>query len=169
MPEESRSLSRKEEATEEKREKKREKEEQCIDDGEMTLEELKTAQLDSQARKASAQKLLAANTELEQVVTSVVNMESNSLIAAEQELMEAKHLLSGHKLRRARRSVLRAEANLAELEEEVLKPGEGQWLLFTDSYEEKDIASLKVENIRLDRNATSAAEHGNDFNCCRRG
>ena len=82
----------------------------------MTLEELRAAQLDSQARKASAQKLLVANTELEQVVTSVVNMESNSLIAAEQELMEAKHLLSGHKLRRARRSVLRAEANLAELE-----------------------------------------------------
>lgn len=161
VPEESEDLSRKEKRQRQKEEKKRQKEEQFEEDGEMSLEELRAAQLDSQARKASAQKLLAANTELEQVVTSVVNMESNSLIAAEQELMEAKHLLSGHKLRRARRSVLRAEANLAELEEEVLKLRRTMATLHR-LIMEKDIAGYEVENIltRL-RNATSAAEHGN--------
>ena len=126
-----------------------------------SLEDLREAQLSSQARRASAERLLAANSGLERAVVDVVEMESNSLIAAEQELMEAKHLLSSHKLRKARRSVERAEKNLSDLEEEVLKLRRTMATLHR-LVMEKDIAEYEIENIltRL-RNATSSAEHGN--------
>ncbi len=126
-----------------------------------SLDDLREAQLSSQARRASAERLLAANSGLERAVVDVVEMESNSLIAAEQELMEAKHLLSSHKLRKARKSVERAEKNLSDLEEEVLKLRRTMATLHRLILE-KDIAEYEIENIltRL-RNATSSAEHGN--------
>ena len=126
-----------------------------------SLEDLREARLSSQARRASAERLLAANSGLERAVVDVVEMESNSLIAAEQELMEAKHLLSSHKLRKARKSVERAEKNLSDLEEEVLKLRRTMATLHR-LVMEKEIAEYEIENIltRL-RNATSSAEHGN--------
>ncbi|MDP6866375.1 MAG: hypothetical protein QGG62_05510, partial [Candidatus Poseidoniaceae archaeon] len=108
----------------------------------------------------SAQRLIQASRELESLVQNVVSDEVNSLASTELDLLQAKTFLETHRLRRARKSVRRAEKTLNVLEEDVLYLRRSIAMLHR-LLREKALAEEEVENVlRRLRNATGAAEIG---------
>ena len=61
--------------------------------------------------------IMSASRDLDSIVQSVVQSDTNSLAATEVDIMEAKKYLSLHKLKRAKGSVKKAEQALVTLEE----------------------------------------------------
>ena len=113
----------------------------------------------SQSRDSDA-RIRSASTQLENIVQSVVQDDTNSLAATEIDIMEAKKFLSMHKLSRAKKSVTKAEQALVNLEEDVLHLRRSIAMLHR-LLKEKKVEKEEVENILLKlRNATSAAEIG---------
>jgi hypothetical protein len=106
------------------------------------------------------ERILTASNQLESIVQSVVQDDTNSLAATEIDIMEAKKFLSMHKLSRAKKSVHKAEQALVTLEEDVLYLRRSIAMLHR-LLKEKKVEQNEVENILLRlRNATSAAEIG---------
>ena len=105
-------------------------------------------------------RIRSASNQLENIVQSVVQDDTNSLAATEIDIMEAKKFLSMHKLSRAKKSVHKAEQALVTLEEDVLYLRRSIAMLHR-LLKEKKVEKDEVENILLKlRNATSAAEIG---------
>jgi len=101
-----------------------------------------------------------ASNNLENIVQTVIQDDTNSLAATEIDIMEAKKFLSMHKLSRAKKSVFKAEQALVTLEEDVLYLRRSIAMLHR-LLKEKKVERDEVENILLRlRNATSAAEIG---------
>ncbi|RJU83611.1 MAG: hypothetical protein DWB99_01960 [Candidatus Poseidoniales archaeon] len=101
-----------------------------------------------------------ASNNLENIVQTVIQEDTNSLAATEIDIMEAKKFLSMHKLSRAKKSVFKAEQALVTLEEDVLYLRRSIAMLHR-LLKEKKVERDEVENILLRlRNATSAAEIG---------
>ena len=106
------------------------------------------------------ERILSASRELETMVQSVVRPDTNSLATTEVDIMEAKKYLSLHKLKRAKKSVKKAEQALVTLEEDVLYLRRSIAMLHR-LMKEKKIDTIEAENILLRlRNATSNAEIG---------
>ena len=106
------------------------------------------------------QRIRNASTQLENMVQSVVQDDTNSLAATEIDIIEAKKFLSMHKLSRAKKSVHKAELALVTLEEDVLYLRRSIAMLHR-LLKEKKVEQGEVENILIRlRNATSAAEIG---------
>ena len=104
--------------------------------------------------------IMSASRDLDSIVQSVVQSDTNSLAATEVDIMEAKKYLSLHKLKRAKMSVKKAEQALVTLEEDVLYLRRSIAMLHR-LLKEKKIDTLEAENILLRlRNATSNAEVG---------
>ena len=102
-------------------------------------------------------RIRSASNQLENIVQSVVQDDTNSLAATEIDIMEAKKFLSMHKLSRAKKSVHKAEQALVTLEEDVLYLRRSIAMLHR-LLKEKKVEKDEVENILLKlRNATSAA------------
>ena len=105
-------------------------------------------------------RIMSASRDLDSIVQSVVQSDTNSLAATEVDIMEAKKYLSLHKLKRAKVSVKKAEQALVTLEEDVLYLRRSIAMLHR-LLKEKKIDSIEAENILLRlRNATSNAEVG---------
>ena len=105
-------------------------------------------------------RIMSASRDLDSIVQSVVQSDTNSLAATEVDIMEAKKYLSLHKLKRAKMSVKKAEQALVTLEEDVLYLRRSIAMLHR-LLKEKKIDTLEAENILLRlRNATSNAEVG---------
>ena len=105
-------------------------------------------------------RIMSASSDLDSIVQSVVQSDTNSLAATEVDIMEAKKYLSLHKLKRAKGSVKKAEKALVTLEEDVLYLRRSIAMLHR-LLKEKKIDSIEAENILLRlRNATSNAEVG---------
>lgn len=103
------------------------------------------------------QRIRNASTQLENMVQSVVQDDTNSLAATEIDIIEAKKFLSMHKLSRAKKSVHKAELALVTLEEDVLYLRRSIAMLHR-LLKEKKVEQGEVENILIRlRNATSAA------------
>ncbi len=108
----------------------------------------------------SNERIRNASNQLEHIVQSVIQDDTNSLAATEIDIMEAKKFLSMHKLSRAKKSVHKAEKALVTLEEDVLYLRRSIAMLHR-LLKEKNVERDEVENILLRlRNATSAAEIG---------
>mgnify|MGYP003681970093 CR=1 FL=1 len=106
------------------------------------------------------QRIRNASNQLENMVQSVVQDDTNSLAATEIDIIEAKKFLSMHKLSRAKKSVHKAELALVTLEEDVLYLRRSIAMLHR-LLKEKKVEQGEVENILIRlRNATSAAEIG---------
>ena len=106
------------------------------------------------------QRIRNASTQLENMVQSVVQDDTNSLAATEIDIIEAKKYLTMHKLSRAKKSVHKAELALVTLEEDVLYLRRSIAMLHR-LLKEKKVEQGEVENILIRlRNATSAAEIG---------
>jgi len=105
-------------------------------------------------------RIMSASRDLDSIVQSVVQSDTNSLAATEVDIMEAKKYLSLHKLKRAKVSVKKAEQALVTLEEDVLYLRRSIAMLHR-LLKEKKIDTIEAENILLRlRNATSSAEVG---------
>tara|TARA_B100000767_G_scaffold272523_1_gene300402 strand:- start:14861 stop:16063 length:1203 start_codon:yes stop_codon:yes gene_type:complete len=105
-------------------------------------------------------RIMSASRDLDSMVQSVVQSDTNSLAATEVDIMEAKKYLSLHKLKRAKVSVKKAEQALVTLEEDVLYLRRSIAMLHR-LLKEKKIDTIAAENILLRlRNATSNAEVG---------
>ena len=105
-------------------------------------------------------RIMSASRDLDSMVQSVVQADTNSLAATEVDIMEAKKYLSLHKLKRAKVSVKKAEQALVTLEEDVLYLRRSIAMLHR-LLKEKKIDTIEAENILLRlRNATSNAEVG---------
>ena len=131
-----------------------------IMDSELADGDLSDAQAAIAASNESAQRLMQASRELESLVQNVVSDEVNSLATTELDLLQAKTFLETHRLRRARKSVRRAEKALNLLEEDVLYLRRSIAMLHR-LLREKALAEEEVENVlRRLRNATGAAEIG---------
>ena len=112
------------------------------------------------APETSNERIRSASNNLEHIVQSVIQDDTNSLAATEIDIMEAKKFLSMHKLSRAKKSVFKAEQALVNLEEDVLYLRRSIAMLHR-LLKEKKVEKDEVENILLRlRNATSAAEIG---------
>ena len=112
------------------------------------------------APENSNERIRNASNNLEHIVQSVIQDDTNSLAATEIDIMEAKKFLSMHKLSRAKKSVHKAEQALVTLEEDVLYLRRSIAMLHR-LLKEKKVEKDEVENILLRlRNATSAAEIG---------
>ncbi len=134
--------------------------EDFIMDSELEDGDLSDAQAAIAASNESAQRLMQASRELESLVQNVVSDEVNSLATTELDLLQAKTFLETHRLRRARKSVRRAEKALNVLEEDVLYLRRSIAMLHR-LLREKALAEEEVENVlRRLRNATGAAEIG---------
>ena len=122
--------------------------------------DLADAQAAIAASTESAQRLMQASRELETLVQGVVSDEVNSLATTELDMLQARSFLEAHRLRRARRSVRKAEKALEVLEEDVLYLRRSIAMLHR-LLREKALAEEDVENVlRRLRNATGAAEIG---------
>ena len=122
--------------------------------------DLADAQAAIAASTESAQRLMQASRELETLVQGVVSDEVNSLATTELDMLQARSFLEAHRLRRARRSVRKAEKALEVLEEDVLYLRRSIAMLHR-LLREKALAEEEVENVlRRLRNATGAAEIG---------
>jgi len=105
-------------------------------------------------------RIMSASRNLDSIVESVVQSDTNSLAATEVDIMEAKKYLSLHKLKRAKMSVKKAEQALVTLEEDVLYLRRSIAMLHR-LLKEKKIDTVEAENILLGlRKATSNAEVG---------
>ncbi|DAC26846.1 MAG TPA: hypothetical protein D7H99_05870 [Candidatus Poseidoniales archaeon] len=105
-------------------------------------------------------RIMSASRNLDSIVESVVQSDTNSLAATEVDIMEAKKYLSLHKLKRAKISVKKAEQALVTLEEDVLYLRRSIAMLHR-LLKEKKIDTIEAENILLGlRKATSNAEVG---------
>ena len=105
-------------------------------------------------------RIMSASRNLDSIVESVVQSDTNSLAATEVDIMEAKKYLSMHKLKRAKMSVKKAEQALVTLEEDVLYLRRSIAMLHR-LLKEKKIDTVEAENILLGlRKATSNAEVG---------
>jgi hypothetical protein len=105
-------------------------------------------------------RIMSASRNLDSIVESVVQSDTNSLAATEVDIMEAKKYLSLHKLKRAKMSVKKAEQALVTLEEDVLYLRRSIAMLHR-LLKEKKIDTIEAENILLGlRKATSNAEVG---------
>ena len=105
-------------------------------------------------------RIMSASRDLDSIVESVVQSDTNSLAATEVDIMEAKKYLSLHKLKRAKMSVKKAEQALVTLEEDVLYLRRSIAMLHR-LLKEKKIDTVEAENILLGlRKATSNAEVG---------
>lgn len=105
-------------------------------------------------------RIMSASRNLDSIVESVVQSDTNSLAATEVDIMEAKKYLSLHKLKRAKMSVRKAEQALVTLEEDVLYLRRSIAMLHR-LLKEKKIDTAEAENILLGlRKATSNAEVG---------
>ena len=105
-------------------------------------------------------RIMSASRNLDSIVESVVQSDTNSLAATEVDIMEAKKYLSLHKLKRAKMSVKKAEQALVTLEEDVLYLRRSIAMLHR-LLKEKRIDTVEAENILLGlRKATSNAEVG---------
>ena len=105
-------------------------------------------------------RIMSASRNLDSIVESVVQSDTNSLAATEVDIMEAKKYLSLHKLKRAKMSVRKAEQALVTLEEDVLYLRRSIAMLHR-LLKEKKIDTVEAENILLGlRKATSNAEVG---------
>ena len=105
-------------------------------------------------------RIMSASRNLDSIVESVVQSDTNSLAATEVDIMEAKKYLSLHKLKRAKMSVRKAEQALVTLEEDVLYLRRSIAMLHR-LLKEKKIDTIEAENILLGlRKATSNAEVG---------
>ena len=91
-------------------------EEQEYEVGASDLEDARRVIRDSQT---SADRLIRASRELEHIVYGV-SSDDSSLASTEYDILEARTSLEQHQLRRAGRSVKRAEKALASLEEDVV-------------------------------------------------
>ena len=131
-----------------------------IMDAELGEGDLSDAQAAIAASSESAHRLMQASRELESLVQNVVSDEINSLATTELDLLQAKTFLETHRLRKARKSVRRAEKALNILEEDVLYLRRSIAMLHR-LLREKALAEEEVENVlRRLRNATGAAEIG---------
>ena len=129
-------------------------------DAELEDGDLANAQAAIAASTESAQRLMQASRELETLVQGVVSDEVNSLATTELDMLQARSFLEAHRLRRARRSVRKAEKALEVLEEDVLYLRRSIAMLHR-LLREKALAEEEVENVlRRLRNATGAAEIG---------
>ena len=105
-------------------------------------------------------RIMSAARNIDSIVESVVQSDTNSLAATEVDIMEAKKYLSLHKLKRAKMSVKKAEQALVTLEEDVLYLRRSIAMLHR-LLKEKKIDTIEAENILLGlRKATSNAEVG---------
>lgn len=103
----------------------------------------------------------SASRGLDLAVGSVLSQQINSLARTELDVAEAKAHLKAHRLRRALRSVLRAERALKELQESVLQLRRSMALLHRLLKEKQNVSHREVEHILMRlRDATSAAEVG---------
>ena len=93
-------------------------------------------------------RIMSASRDLDSIVQSVVQSDTNSLAATEVDIMEAKKYLSLHKLKRAKMSVKKAEQALVTLEEDVLYLRRSIAMLHR-LLKEKKIDSIEAENILL--------------------
>ena len=128
---------------------------ELIDSDETELETVPQDTLDEVESR-----IMSASRDLDSIVQSVVQSDTNSLAATEVDIMEAKKYLSLHKLKRAKVSVKKAEQALVTLEEDVLYLRRSIAMLHR-LLKEKKIDTIEAENILLRlRNATSNAEVG---------
>jgi hypothetical protein len=112
------------------------------------------------ASKDSADRLITASRELESLVFGVTQDENNSLAGTEIDISDAKQFLGLHKLSKAKKSVLKAELSLANLEEDVLYLRRNIAMLHR-LLTEKKISEEEVETILIRlHSATGAAEIG---------
>ncbi len=120
------------------------------------LEDARRVIRDSQT---SADRLIRASRELEHIVYGVSSDES-SLASTEYDINEARTSLEQHQLRRAGRSVKRAEKALASLEDDVVELRRNIAML-NRLLNEKTLTEAELETIlRRLRNAPGAAELG---------
>ncbi len=127
---------------------------------EMSEGEVEEARAAIAASKDSADRLISASRELESLVFGVIQDEGNSLAGTEVDIADAKQFLHTHNLRKARKSVKKAEQSLALLEEDVLHLRRNIAMLHR-LLSEKKINESEVETILLRlRSATGAAEIG---------
>ena len=127
---------------------------------EMSEGEVEEARAAIAASKDSADRLISASRELESLVFGVIQDEGNSLAGTEVDIADAKHFLNTHNLRKARKSVKKAEQSLALLEEDVLHLRRNIAMLHR-LLNEKKISENDIETILLRlRSATGAAEIG---------
>jgi hypothetical protein len=131
-----------------------------------SIEEFNSEDLDSFEQESnltsedSTREIHEQTRELDRMVKSVIQDDTNSLAATEIDIIEAKKFLSLHKLGRAKKSVHQAEKALVTLEEDVLYLRRSIAMLHR-LLKEKKVERDEVENILLRlRNATSAAEIG---------
>ena len=137
---------------------------EIVQDADLSDAEVEEARQAIVASRDSADRLMAASRELETLVYGVVSEDANSLASTELEMAEARNYLSLHKLYKAKRSVKKAERNLANLEEDVLYLRRSIALLHR-LLNEKAVTEGEVENILLRlRSATGAAELGDVSN-----
>ena len=127
---------------------------------EMSEGEVEEARAAIAASKDSADRLISASRELESLVFGVIQDEGNSLAGTEVDIADAKQFLNTHNLRKARKSVKKAEQSLALLEEDVLHLRRNIAMLHR-LLSEKKINESEVVTILLRlRSATGAAEIG---------
>ena len=117
-----------------------------IMDSELEDGDLSDAQAAIAASNESAQRLMQASRELESLVQNVVSDEVHSLATTALDLLQAKTFLETHRLRRARKSVRRAEKALNVLEEDVLYLRRSIAMLHR-LLREKALAEEEVENV----------------------
>ena len=130
--------------------------EEEYDVGVSDLEDARRVIRDSQT---SADRLIRASRELEHIVYGV-SRDDSSLAATEYDITEARSSLEQHQLRRAGRSVRRAEKALSALEEDVIELRRNIAML-NRLLKEKTLTEAEIETIlRRLRNATGAAEIG---------
>ena len=126
------------------------------DVGVSDLEDARRVIRDSQT---SADRLIRASRELEHIVYGV-SSDDSSLAATEYDIIDARNSLEQHQLRRAGRSVKRAEKALSSLEEDVVELRRNIAML-NRLLKEKTLTEAELETIlRRLRNATGAAEVG---------
>ena len=102
-----------------------------------------------------------ARRDLNLAVNTVLNQQVNSLARTELDVAEARAHLNHHRLRKALKTVLRAEKALEELKESVLHLRRSMALLHRLLKEKSHVSHSEVEHILLRlRDATSAAEAG---------
>ena len=91
----------------------------------------------------------------------MLNQQVNSLARTELDVAEARAHLNSHRLRKALKTVLRAEKALEDLKESVLHLRRSMALLHRLLKEKSHVSHSEVEHILLRlRDATSAAEAG---------
>lgn len=102
-----------------------------------------------------------ARRDLNLAVNTVLNQQVNSLARTELDVAEARAHLNSHRLRKALKTVLRAEKALEDLKESVLHLRRSMALLHRLLKEKSHVSHSEVEHILLRlRDATSAAEAG---------